>query len=274
MDSVSFNETQLKQILAAIDASHDSGWWHWLPVASVFISALLAFLIGIGLEKYKDSRAAEKDREQQREKEIRQINAVVAGIGFNLETLVHITSQNILPHYRDSHAAYDDISAAKGDAFKIAEFFGSMDRYRAAMMTCPDLKFIEFDFWRELLFIIERDAEVLKRSGWLVSFANEIKDLTRRRNQHIENVSNLIAQQGGKLNFYALQAVLQRNASIADSECVVASQLAQVLIDMGKELERINDKKQGKKITLPQEAEDVISQLKAVSDHITPKLSG
>jgi len=58
----SLSETQLEKLLSAINALHSDGWWQWVPVASVFVSAFLAMLVGIVLEMYRNSRIAKEGR--------------------------------------------------------------------------------------------------------------------------------------------------------------------------------------------------------------------
>jgi hypothetical protein len=41
-------------------------------------------------------------------------------------------------------------------------------------MTCPEMRFVEWDFFRELPFLIEKDPELLKQAGWLLRLAREI----------------------------------------------------------------------------------------------------
>ncbi len=211
-----------------------------------------------------------EERRQKQEKEIRQINAVIAGIGFNIEILLHIVTQNILPHYTQSHIAYKALQGTKGDVDRMTEFANSLHTYHALIMTCPELYFIEFDFWRELLFIVERDANVLKQSGWLVAGAHQIKNLTLQRNRNIEFDLHLRNQQGGKLNYYALESMLQRHVTIANAECITAGKLFYVLRDMAKKLERINDQAQGQKLILPPGLDDAMKELKQILDLINP----
>jgi hypothetical protein len=73
----------------------------------------------------------------------------------------------------------------------MTEFFTSLYRYQALILTCPKLYFIDFDFWRELLFIVERDANLMKQSGWMIAGAQQIQHLTQQRNTNIEFEINL-----------------------------------------------------------------------------------
>jgi len=99
---LSLNEAQLQKILAAIGTQQPQ-WW---PVVSVFVSALLAMIVGILLDRFRAWRDRIKATREKQEHEIQQINAVISGLTFDIEYLLHIASQNILPHYRDAHTIY------------------------------------------------------------------------------------------------------------------------------------------------------------------------
>jgi hypothetical protein len=76
-DSVlSLSEPQLQKILAAISTQQPQ-WW---PVVSVFVSALLAMIVGIFLDRFRARRDRIKAIREKQEHEIQQINAVVSGI--------------------------------------------------------------------------------------------------------------------------------------------------------------------------------------------------
>jgi len=84
----SLNEAQFHQIRAALNGQQ--GWW---PVVSVFVSALLAMVVGIIVGILLDSFRSRKEKAnatQERQKhEIHQINAVISRIVFNIERLLH-----------------------------------------------------------------------------------------------------------------------------------------------------------------------------------------
>ena len=176
----------------------------WVQVASVFLSALLAMIVGILLDLFKRHRDSVKAAREKQQREVQQINGVIAGIAFNIETLLHLVMQNILPHHRQSHAAYKALCSLPRDDERMKQFALSLHEYPALMMTCPDLHFIESDFWKEIPFIIEKDSELVKQFGWLMSYAREIQNATGQRNKNIEAARILASQQGGGLNFYVL----------------------------------------------------------------------
>jgi hypothetical protein len=218
--------------------------------------AALAVLLAFSRERAEERR---KDEERQ----IRQINAVIAGIAFNIEMLLHIVVPNILPHHKLSYSAYLGLQSAKGDDDRMNSFFS-----RVLFMTCPELYFIEFDFWRELLFIVERDANLLNQSGWLTALARQIQSQTLQRNQNIDHGTRLTDQQGGKLSYYVLENILQRHVSIANAECITAWSLFKVLLEMAHSLEVINDKEKGKKLIRPAGLDAAMKELKQIVDQV------
>jgi len=233
----SLSETQFQKILAAINA-RQQGWW---PVASVFVSALLAMIIGIVLERFRGWRDRIKTVREKQEHEIQQINVVISGLVFNIELLLHVALQNILPHYRDAHAIAKRVDDAGEDDERIHQIIVSLNRYPSLFMTCPTMYLIECDFAKELPFVIERDPEMVKHSGWLVTGVREIKDATARRNRNIEDATSVPAHREGAQNLYSFKSVIRMQASIANTECIVAAQLFEVLIRLARSLVKIND---------------------------------
>jgi len=223
------------------------------------IGAALAVVLTLSGE-----RTEEKRKEQERE--INQINAVIAGIGFDVEMLLHVVIPNFLPHYKDSYRAHRELLATKGDESRMRNFFNSLHSYQGLVMTCPKLHFIEFNFWNELLFIVERDANLLKQSGWLITLSLQLKDLTLQRNKNIDADMLLRNQQGGKLSYYVLDSMLQRHMSVANAECLTALQLFNHHLTMAATLARINDSARGKRLTVPPELNTALSELNKIAD--------
>ena len=237
VDSIlSLSEPQLQRILAAISTQQPQ-WW---PVASVFVSALLAMMVGLLLDRFRAWRDRTKAIKEKQEQEIQQINAVISGLTFDIERLLHVASQNILPHYRDAQAVCSKIMADFENDEHVRSVVVSQRKYPALFMTCPELCLIEYDFAKELPFVIERDPEMVKHSGWLVGGAREIKDITARRNRNIEDAFSLTGIRDGTANLNSFRVVVRMQASIAKAECVVAEQLFCVLIRLANNLVTIN----------------------------------
>ena len=124
--------------------------------------------------------------------------------------------------------------------------------------------------------MIERDAELVKHSGWLVSSVREIKDVTARRNRNIEDAFSLAGLQDGAHNLSSFRLALRTQASIANTECVLATQLFDVLLRLANGLVTIkqNYKISAKKsqFTLPDELAETMKELKDISEK-TPIIS-
>jgi len=262
---LSLNEAQLQKIVAAIGTQQPQ----WLPVVSVFVSALLAMIVGILLDRFRAWRDRIKATREKQEHEIQKINAVISGLTFDIEYLLHIASQNILPHYRDASAIYQQMMVDPESDDHIREVIQSQHKYPAVFKTCPDMYLIEYDFAQELPFAIERDPELVKHSGWLVGGVREIKDITARRNRNIEDSFSLTGLRDNAHNLYSFRIVIRTQASMASTECIVAAQLFDVLIRLANGLVKIS---QGYKIsakksrfTLPDSLAETMKELKDIS---------
>jgi hypothetical protein len=140
-------------------------------------------------------------------------------------------------------------------------------------MTCLDMYLIEYDFAKELPFVIERDAEMVKHSGWLVAGVREIRDVTSRRDRNIEDAMSVTGLREGARNLYSFKSVIRMQASIANTECVVTSQLFEVLIRLARSLVAINDgykipAKKSRFTLLPDTLSETMRELKEISDKI------
>lgn len=264
----SLNEAQFQKILAALSAQH--GWW---PVVSVFVSALLAMIVGILLDRARAWFERRKSLREKQEHEIQQINAAISGLTFNIELLSHVASQNILPHYRDSQALNQKIEEDDKNDEHIYHLIISFNKiYPSIFMTCPEMYLLEYDFSKELPFIIERDPEIVKHSGWLVNGVHEIKDVVARRNRNIEDAMRVTSPPEGRQNLDNFKKIIRTQASIAKTECIVASQLFDVMIRLERTLEKINDSYEisakKSKIRFPDTLQPTIMELKKISDGI------
>jgi hypothetical protein len=81
---------------------------------------------------------------------------------------------HILPHHKESHEIYSALRETEGDPRKIQELLASQTRYRALMTLCPEIYLIEHNLLEKLPFAVEKDPELLKKSGWLVSFSRAL----------------------------------------------------------------------------------------------------
>jgi hypothetical protein len=191
-DPVSISDAQLQRIL-------DSNWEIVIPV---FVSAFLAMFVGIILEYFKGYRERKKVSVERQKRELTQLNVAATAMGFNIESLLHIVMQQILPHHERSHAAFVALHAVENDTAKFRMFFENMHIEFTAMMTrCPEPYFTDLEFFKEIPFVLAKDPELLKLSGWMVSYTWALKQLLSERNKRIDIATNNAAE---SLDFQAL----------------------------------------------------------------------
>jgi hypothetical protein len=273
--SLAFNDTQLQAILATIKALKNEGI-HWEQVISIFLSALSGMGVGILLELYKSSRERAKTTRERLEREVKQINTVIVGIGYNIDTLTHGALQNIIPHHQQSHEAYNALQAAGRDAEKIEQVFQSLGKYQALMMTCPELFVIEVDFLEKMSFITEKDPELVKKSGWIISLSRILNNAIRDRNKYVEMARTATTRQG-EISGYQLNSILQILVSISNAECTSIFQLFQVLLSTASSLEALNATYgipgEKLKLTRSEAIKDAISKLEQIANPIIDDMS-
>ena len=107
-DTISFSETQLQKILTTLESLKDGGW-HWELAIPVFLSALLAMVVGIVIELVRWNHEKAKSAKERSKKEVEQINVAVVVIIYDIEILLHTVFLHIIPHYDDSHRAYKEL---------------------------------------------------------------------------------------------------------------------------------------------------------------------
>jgi hypothetical protein len=237
-DTVSFSDTQLQKVLATVEAVKGSGI-HWEQVIPVFVSALLAMCVGIGLEYFKDHRERKKGSKERQRKELMQLNGAATAMGYNVECLLHIVMQQVLPHHEGSHAALAALRAAENNAPQLRAFVETMHSEFTPMMTrCPEPYFIDLEFFKDIPFVLGKDPELLKRSGWMVSYVRALKELLSERNKHLDIA---VAE---KLDFQILEKQISVQARIADGEVVNSLMLFQQFLVICKKLKKNHRKLQ------------------------------
>jgi hypothetical protein len=148
----SLDPVQLQQLLKAVEALKPDTGWHWHNALPIFLSSLFGLLVGLVLDIIRRFLENRKVKSEHREKEIPQTRGALESIGHKLTTLIHIAAQNILPHHRETEAAYADFRTTIGDHVRTELFSLSLYRYPGLMMTAPPVYFIEYDFLEKLPF--------------------------------------------------------------------------------------------------------------------------
>jgi hypothetical protein len=241
-----------------------------VQIIAVFLAAFLAMCTGITLEFFKSWRTAIKDRREKQRREVAQINIAIVGIAYNIGALLHIVAQNILPHHKQSHAAYTALHQVKDDSNKLTEFFRSLHQYPALMMTCPELYFVEVDFFREMPFIAEKEPNLVMETGWLVGRTKEMSSTVRDRNRYIEAAREAAFGQGGEMNFWQLDSILQTMTSISNKECITSLEFFEMFSRIRQQLEALNQtykiKAKKSKLLPPQALADIMQQLRDIAE--------
>jgi hypothetical protein len=236
-DAMSLNDTQLRQILTALNGDW---WWHWFQVVSIFASAFFGYLSGIALEQFRTRQAGKKATRERQEKEVAQVNVAISGMSYNIEILLHVVSDHILPHLKESHIAYAALHKVRGDCQKLEQLAMSLPAFPALTTTCPEVHFLEWDFFKELPFIVEKDPELLKNTGWLISQLRELIAAIKNHNSNIVGAMHRTVQQGG-LKTAEQYSILHFQQSLADAECLISLQLFDKSLDTETRLEAINN---------------------------------
>jgi len=264
---------------------HSSFRSHFFSQATpVFLGSLL----GIGsallldwLRTRRETRKALADRQEEdaadllerQTRELAQLNLVSTAMGFNLENLQHIAMQQVLPHFRDSHAAFGELETFT-TAEEITRFGATMsDKYPRMTTRCPELYFFEVEFFKEIPFVLENDPEILKLSGWMTSFMHELKSNLRARNDRIDSGG----RNAGGLTVPELLEHVRVQAVIANAEAVHTLQLMQqVLAICGKLRKVVEQYKHIKgahlKVIPPDPLAETMAELREIVSAIFPDL--
>jgi len=203
------------------------------------------------------------------DKEVSQINVAIAGMSYNIEVLLHVVSDFIIPHYNESRIVFTILLEAQGDRQKLQKVALSFSapNYPALRKTCPELHFIEWDFFKEVPFIVEKDPELLKNTGWVCSQSLEINTAIKNHNAHLMSAMQTTMHQGG-LKTSELYSILHFQKSVADAECLISLQLFDKLLDTERRLEAINNMYKSDvrkaKITIPSSLGPVLEQLREI----------
>jgi hypothetical protein len=169
----------------------------------------------LALDWLKTRRENQKLSRERQEKELTQLNVVATAMGYNVEVLLHIVMQQILPHREQSHAAAAALRAVENNAAQLRAFGESMHSKFTHMTTrCPEPYFIELEYFKEIPFVLAKDPELLKLSGWMVNYTRALKDILSERNKRID------ANVAEGLDIQALEEQIRIQAHIGDTEVI------------------------------------------------------
>jgi hypothetical protein len=252
--------------------------WHYTTIVDFFdhwqtlfagLIALLAAVIAVILTLTAESRKAYRERQ---EKELTQLNGAATAMGYNIEALLHIVEQQILPHYEQSHAALVAMHTTENNTAQLRVFVETIDSQFTAMMTrCPEPYFIYLEFFKDIPFVVAKDSELLKRSGWMMFYAQALKELISEQNRRIEiaervslDFKNLEEQIRVQAN---LDEQIRIQANIAQSEIINSLMLFEQFIAICEKLEKLTKsykKKFGERLAVrfPAPLDDTMDKLR------------
>jgi hypothetical protein len=275
-DSVSLSDAQIEKILVAIDGLKHSSGIPWQTVIPVFLSSFLGMCVGILLELFRRWLERRKSEAKRAKDELTEINVATVAMAHNLELLIHFTFQNILPHYDDSHAAYQAAQCVPIVNEEIAKFIPSVGgKFPRMMMTSPELNLLEHDFLGKLPFAIGQAPELLQKGNWIVHLSRVLCRYLEDRNSEIA-----LARKDGLrgVTFPDILSAIQVQASIADAECVTMLQLIEQIQIVIQVLEKIGRsyKNAGKLSTVipPEALSDAIERLRTITRPFVAAMAG
>jgi hypothetical protein len=246
----------------------------FVAAVPVFLAAFLGFALGLFTDWLKTRRENRKLSRERQEKELTQLNGAASAVVYNIEILLHIVMQQILPHREQSHAAAAALHAVENNATELRAFSKSMHSEFKYMMTrCPEPYFVELEFFKEIPFVLAKDPELLKRSGWMVSYTRTLKEILSERNKRIDmNVGTAM-----DLDFEALEEQIRIQAHIGDTEVINSLMLFEQFQAIRKKLEKIAE---GYKnvfgahlnIVLPeQQLDSTLRDLRRIAEAVVPE---
>jgi hypothetical protein len=144
--------------------------------------------------------------------------------------------QQVLPHHKQSHAAVSAILAVRSGAITIQQFDELLhSEFLPVVMRCPEPHLIEVELFKEIPFIVAKDPELLKLSGWVGTFTRNLKNILSERNRLID-----LATLGKEaLDFGMVERQVAAQAAIADREIVDSFQLFEQTLAVCKKLETV-----------------------------------
>lgn len=137
------------------------------------------------------------------------------------------------------------------------------------MMTrCPEPYFIDLEFFKDIPFVIEKELELLKRSGWMVFYARALKELISEQNKRIESAESIV-------DFQVLEEQIRVQANIADSEIINSLMLFEQFVIICKKLKKVTKrykKKFGVRLAagFPPPLDDVMRELRRIAETVSP----
>lgn len=267
---------QVGQIVDAIKSlKTTASYWDQLfdkaiPVFLGALSGVAVWLITDSLKTWREKSKASFEREK---KELSQLNVALTAMSYNIESLLHIAMQMVLPHRNQSHAA-EEVALSITTPLELKAFAESVNDTYAAMITrCPEPHFVELEFFKEIPFILEKDPEILKISGWAVSYTRALTSILRERNKHIDMITINAPRDGFK--FDEMKFNIHTQAHLGNMEVINLLQLFYSILAMSRRLAKLiegYDAKLGTRLRVvnPAPLDDTLRDLRNIAVAINP----
>lgn len=275
-DQPLIDDAQLQNLLSALGklGSHTSHWDYTTAIPT-FLGALLGFGAAMLADWLKTRRERKTRIRERREKELAQLSGTNTMLAFNVETLVHTAMQQIIPHFEASHTAVKELHAGRKPP---GDYTGHMITrcMQEAMKRCPEPNLTQADLFVDLSFLLGKDPELLKQTGWVTTYVRDLKFILRERNKLID-----LATTGGEqeeITRLAFERQIEHQANVSIPEVVNCYQLfkaiertmdgiSRIISDLYKDVE-------GPKLKMAKPAiyDQVILKLENIVKKVVPDL--
>jgi hypothetical protein len=233
INTLAIDDTQLQQLVGSINALADDPLTFKHLIATglpTCLGVVLGAFISIGTTLFLDWRRNTKAERERLERELVSLNSANTAILFNIELLLHVIMQQIMPHYKASHAAdraLSDLSDQSIDKNTFDQLFKS--QFQPMIERCPKLYFNGVDLSKDLPFLIENDPNLLKLSGWMMNYISYLKDILFSRNKLIDAFTVTEDTSSG-LDIDPIETQATNQAKIANTTVINAYNLLDLLL--------------------------------------------
>ena len=181
------------QLVLAIErlGDHGNGWDYRTAIPTLLgaiLSAAFGFSTALFLDHLKSKREAKDRKREKLEDELASISKAVTLLAFNVELLTHTAMQQIIPHYEASENSCNVLAhACATSSHPTHDVF--QPYFQGAMERCPPLNLKDTDHSDSIGFLINTHADLIKQSGWINSFRNDLAFIIAQRNRLIDKAT-------------------------------------------------------------------------------------
>ncbi|MBM3096928.1 hypothetical protein JRX38_02635 [Gluconobacter cerinus] len=239
--SIEISDNQFETITAILRqiSEHQHGW-DWHNAIPTGIGACLGFFAAQVQDGIRRRRDKSKEKREKQEKELTQIGAIFTTLTFNFESAIHTAIQQVLPHHEATRKALELLGEEQKTTpisripiSTVSEFIPEVFR------RSPGIYLVSIDAFKDLSFLLEKYADVVKKFGWVESFSRDFVFIFLERNRMI----NELAISGSHPTNKDIYENIETQNEIARKEIgnifqliELYSQLLQDLITIQKEL--------------------------------------